>query len=133
MHLPVACKGHGAPLSPPAGADACWWATEQIGTMGELHPGVARKDLRYVSSAGRLTIWHAGRIWKPFCRSPDHYRYTSLPAYPPVLLSCWWSARHTGGSGQATHCGKAAARCCATWSLFDGNTSRQLPPGKKLA
>ena len=131
LHLPVAYEATTHPTYRPGRAARLLVGNRQIGTMGELHPGVV-KGFEVRVERGQAVLAADLDLEALLPLIPDHYRYTSLPAYPPVRedLALVVDATLPAAAVEAAlrQSGGALLRDVVLFDVYEG---RQLPPGKK--
>ena len=131
LHLPVTVEATTHPSYRPGRAARLRVEQQTIGTMGELHPGVVKGfDLRLEREQPVLAADLDLQALLPLI--PDSYRYSPLPAYPPVRedLALVVDAGLPAAAVEAAlrAAGGALLRDVALFDVYEGN---QLPPGKK--
>ncbi|MBP6015728.1 MAG: phenylalanine--tRNA ligase subunit beta [Candidatus Promineofilum sp.] len=131
LHLSVVYEAVSHPTYRPGRAARLLLGDKQIGLMGELHPGVV-KGFEVRGERGRPVLAADLDLEALLPIIPDHYRYTSLPGYPPVredLALVVDAALPAAAVEAALHrSGGALLRDVTLFDVYEGN---QLPPGKK--
>ncbi|HOU41934.1 MAG TPA: phenylalanine--tRNA ligase subunit beta, partial [Promineifilum sp.] len=131
LHLPVTVEAAAHPSYRPGRCARLLVGQQVIGTLGELHPGVVKGfDVRVERDQAVLAADIDLQALLPLI--PDSYRYTALPAYPPVRedLALVVEASLPAATVEAAlrAAGGALLRDVALFDVYDGS---QLPPGKK--
>ena len=99
--------------------------------MGELHPGVV-KGFEVRAERGQTVLAADLDLEALLPLIPDHYRYTSLPAYPPVRedLALVVDASVPAAAVEAA-LRQSGGALLKEVTLFDVYEGSQLTPGKK--
>ena len=131
LHVPVTVEAAAHPSYRPGRCARLLVGQQVIGAMGELHPGVVKGfDVRAERDQAVLAADIDLQALLPLI--PDSYRYTALPAYPPVRedLALVVDASLPASAVEAAlrAAGGALLRDVA---LFDVYAGSQLPGGKK--
>ena len=131
LHLPVSFEAAGHPSYRPGRTARLLVGEQQVGVMGELHPGVARAyDLRIERDQPVLAADIDLEALLPLM--PDSYKYAPLLTYPPVredlalVVDAALPAAAVESALRAA--GGALLREVALFDVYQGE---QLPPGKK--
>lgn len=131
LHVPVAYEAATHPTYRPGRSARMLAGEKQIGVMGELHPGVVKGfELRVERDQPVLAADIDLEALLPLI--PSTYRYTSLPAYPPVRedLALVVDASVPAAAVEAA-LRQNAGPLLRDVALFDVYEGGQLPPGKK--
>ena len=131
LHVPVTYEAATHPTYRPGRTARLLAGEKQIGVMGELHPGVV-KGFEVRAERGQAVLAADLDLEALLPLIPDHYRYTSLPAYPPVRedLALVVDASVPAAAVEAAlrQSGGALLRDVTLFDVYEGS---QLPPGKK--
>ncbi len=131
LHVPVTVEAAAHPSYRPGRCARLDVDGQTIGLLGELHPGVGKSfDIRAERDQAVLAADIDLQALLPLI--PDSYRYTALPAYPPVredlalVVDTALPAAAVEAALRAA--GGALLRNVALFDVYEGS---QLPPGKK--
>jgi phenylalanyl-tRNA synthetase beta chain len=131
LHVPVSYEAAAHPTYRPGRTARLLAGEKQIGVMGELHPGVV-KGFEVRAERGQAVLAADLDLEALLPLIPDHYRYTSLPAYPPVRedLALVVDASVPAAEVEAAlrQSGGALLKDVALFDVYEGS---QLPAGKK--
>ncbi len=131
LHVPVTVEAARHPSYRPGRTARLLVGERSIGTMGELHPGVARGfELRVERDQPVLAADIDLAALLPLI--PDHYTYTALPAFPPVRedLALVVDTAVPAAEVEAA-LRRSGGALLSDVALFDVYEGSQLPPGKK--
>ena len=131
LHLPVTVEAAAHPSYRPGRSARLLVGQQVIGALGELHPSVVKGfDVRAERDQAVLAADIDLQALLPLI--PDSYRYTALPAYPPVRedLALVVDAALPASAVEAAlrAAGGALLRDVALFDVYQGS---QLPGGKK--
>ena len=131
LHLPVSYEAATHPTWRPGRTARLLAGETQIGVMGELHPGVV-KGFEVRAERGQAVLAADLDLEALLPLIPDHYRYTSLPTFPPVredlALVVDMSIPAAAVEEALRRSGGALLRDVTLFDVYEGS---QLPPGKK--
>ena len=131
LHVPVSYEAASHPTYRPGRTARLMAGEKQIGVMGELHPAVV-KGFEVRAERGQAVLGADLDLEALLPLIPDHYRYTPLPAYPPVredlALVVDASVPAAAVEEALRRSGGALLKDVALFDVYEGS---QLPKGKK--
>ncbi len=131
LHVAITYEAARHPTYRPGRTARILAGERQIGVMGELHPAVV-KAFEVRGERGQPVLAADIDLAALLPLIPDHYRYTPLPAYPPVredlALVVDTSVPAAAVESALRAAGGALLRDVALFDVYEGS---QLPPGKK--